>query len=404
LRNLAYRSLSYIISLFFVFKGLFVDIFVGIFVLGKLLYLNTALTKGRHDQIMLYQYPQFSTNSRLAVTGGATKLSYLYAFYSSSEVNFNILYLVSSSLPKGYLALIAYALLYRIPIILNQNGTAYSSWSGYCTTLFNLRIAIPALFSDYIIFQSIFCRQAFLSHLPCSSTLKLKPFSILYNPISIQGNKLAFPLCNEQSTYTLVVAGSHHDNIRIVRAIEVLSLLSIQDSGPLFKLLIAGRIFFDLVQFIDFYYPELKNSISIFGPYTSNDLGTIYSPNSILLHLKPYDPCPTVPLEAMSYGVPVIASKSGGLPELVGSDSGVLIDSGFSDLYAVPPLYIDTCFPEITEVYPAASDILSAIRKISTCYSLYSAGAYHNSKKFDSSLWLSQHHSIFHNLLSGQYS
>jgi glycosyltransferase involved in cell wall biosynthesis len=39
------------------------------------------------------------------------------------------------------------------------------------------------------------------------------------------------------------------------------------------------------------------------------------------------EPCPTVALEAMSRGVPLVASGVGGLPDLVG-DSGILVPAG----------------------------------------------------------------------------
>ena len=44
------------------------------------------------------------------------------------------------------------------------------------------------------------------------------------------------------------------------------------------------------------------------------------------------DPCPTVAMEAMAVGKPVIASRIGGLPEIVtDGETGILVEPGDSD-------------------------------------------------------------------------
>jgi glycosyltransferase involved in cell wall biosynthesis len=41
------------------------------------------------------------------------------------------------------------------------------------------------------------------------------------------------------------------------------------------------------------------------------------------------DPCPTVAIEAMACGVPIVGSRTGGLPDLVADgESGVLVPAG----------------------------------------------------------------------------
>ena len=49
----------------------------------------------------------------------------------------------------------------------------------------------------------------------------------------------------------------------------------------------------------------------------------IFQRAALLLHTKYNDPCPTVVLEALASGLPVVYSASGGVPELVGPDAGV---------------------------------------------------------------------------------
>ena len=57
----------------------------------------------------------------------------------------------------------------------------------------------------------------------------------------------------------------------------------------------------------------------------------------LLLHTKYNDPCPTVVLEAMASGLPVVYSASGGVPELVGEEAGVGIPAPFDWEHDHPP-------------------------------------------------------------------
>jgi glycosyltransferase involved in cell wall biosynthesis len=58
-------------------------------------------------------------------------------------------------------------------------------------------------------------------------------------------------------------------------------------------------------------------------------LAAEYKKCSVLVAPALYaDPCPTVILEAMDAGRPVIASKTGGHPDLVGEDSGITVEVG----------------------------------------------------------------------------
>ena len=79
--------------------------------------------------------------------------------------------------------------------------------------------------------------------------------------------------------------------------------------------------------------------------YRQEEAPAIYRSAHILLHSKYKDPCPTVPIEAMACGLPVLASNFSALPEVVAdSETGTLVapgdvnawTSGLADLLADP--------------------------------------------------------------------
>ncbi len=66
--------------------------------------------------------------------------------------------------------------------------------------------------------------------------------------------------------------------------------------------------------------------ISLMGELS--DPSTLYRDTDILVVTSEYEGTPNVVLEAMAHGIPVIAPAVGGVPELIGEDRGVLVQSG----------------------------------------------------------------------------
>ena len=138
-----------------------------------------------------------------------------------------------------------------------------------------------------------------------------------------------------------------------------------------YKLIIAGNVYHDIHSFIDNNVPSQVSNIIVKGSYSNNDLASIYSDPGILLHLKPFDPSPTVPLEAMSFGIPVICSGTGGMPELVPTalwrvlqpDSIDELSSRFANPYSRISL---------RDFYPQQSSLINAIYTVRSNYSSYS--------------------------------
>ena len=68
---------------------------------------------------------------------------------------------------------------------------------------------------------------------------------------------------------------------------------------------------------------NLSKYIQINNTYLQIDAPTIYQKHEVYINLKYLDPCPNAVIEALSCGLPVIYSNSGGTPELVGNNAGI---------------------------------------------------------------------------------
>ena len=104
-----------------------------------------------------------------------------------------------------------------------------------------------------------------------------------------------------------------------------------------------------------------------------------------MFHIKYKDPCPTVPIEAMSCGVPVIGSLSGGMQELISDEGGVLLK--------VPDVWDRMCYPSPDEMIIALCNIMSDLN------GWRQKARQRAVSHFSKDLWLEQHHLVFTDLL-----
>jgi glycosyltransferase involved in cell wall biosynthesis len=82
---------------------------------------------------------------------------------------------------------------------------------------------------------------------------------------------------------------------------------------------------------------DLDGRVEFLGPYTQAEAPAVMVLGDILLHTKVNDPCPGLVAEAMACGLPVVYSASGGVPELVGEDAGVGVETPLRWDAIVPP-------------------------------------------------------------------
>lgn len=322
----------------------------------------------------------FPIASGEVVHGGKVKLLHLSERFPERP-EFNILYLVSSACPPHALELVQWAKRQGAKFVWNQNGVAFPAWAGARAGEINSPMAALMLRADFIVYQSRFCLESagrFLGGAPC-------PADILFNPVD---PRVFTPATAPRPTdvWQLLTAGTHHQASRVLSSIETLRLL--REAGHNVRLKVAGEL----------RWPEatrqVRNAlekanvpdlVTLLPPFTQDEAVRLYQGAHILLHPKYHDPCPTVVIEAMACGVPVIGSRSGGMPEIVNDEGGRLLD--------VPLSWEVSTVPE-----PQA--MANAVEHIMREWPEQSRRARQRAERlFDSRRWLQRHAEIFDELL-----
>lgn len=72
-----------------------------------------------------------------------------------------------------------------------------------------------------------------------------------------------------------------------------------------------------LQELINSKYPEIKQDINLFGPAYGEEKNKLFMTADIFLYPSQHDAAPLVVLEALSYGMPVICSSQGALPDMI---------------------------------------------------------------------------------------
>lgn len=311
------------------------------------------------------------------IHGGAVKLLHLREAFASDEDCFNLLYLVSSAQPAFALDLVHLCKSRGIPFVWNQNGVGYPGWAGSEAERHNAPMRRLRAAADYIVYQSLFCRDCadrFLG--PCDV-----PGEVLFNPVDLHKfHPPEVPL--EAAPLRLLAMGTQNYAERVLAPIRCLKLL--RDAGIDGTLTIAGRLQWanaeaevrDIIDRLD-----LLPFVRLQPAFTQDEAVELYQAHHILLHPKYLDPCPTVVIEALASGLPVVGSGSGGLPEMVPDDCGVLIPA---------PVDWDAL------ITPAPEELAAAVQKIAPRLGLFSQSARrHAEAAYDNARWVARHEEIF---------
>lgn len=315
------------------------------------------------------------------IHGGRVKLVHLAEEFPANASDFNLLYLVSSAPPKFALDLVTWAKARGVKLVWNQNGVAYPGWYGKRSEELNAPMRALRQQADFIFYQSEFCRQCaerFLGPTTASA-------EIAFNCVDVAHFQAVSP--PDAGVCKLLAAGSHYESYRVMSVLETVAEL-VRRRFPV-ALHLAGRLDWpdaDAEVAAKIHQLALSEHVQRIAPYRQEEAPAIYQAAHILVHPKYKDPCPTVPIEAMACGVPVIGSASGGMPELVSPEAGVLIE--------VPESWERNHWPEPT----AMAD---AVERIMGRWPEFSAGARaHAVAQFSKEEWLAKHRRVFHALVA----
>ena len=313
--------------------------------------------------------------------GGRVKLIHLAQEYPEKKLLTNVVYFVSSAVPKYAEVLVLYLKGRGVKFVWNQNGVAYPAWDSDNYKITNSKLASLLHMADYVVYQSEFCRHSANRYLGEAKV----PSKVLYNPVDTERFS---PSNNPPSLdiWQLLITGTHLQSDRVLLILKILA--DLKNRGQDVKLIIAGRLAWpdgdketdDVIKQLN-----LASNVELLGAFTQDQAPGIYQAAHILFHIKYKDPCPTVPIEAMSCGVPVIGSLSGGMKELVSDEGGLLLD--------VPDVWDEMCYPAPEDMVDAVINIMGDLQ--SWRQKARQRAVSHFSKEY----WLEQHRQIFTEVL-----
>jgi glycosyltransferase involved in cell wall biosynthesis len=315
--------------------------------------------------------------------GGIVKFQRLEAFFPNDPPHFNVLYLGSSSYPRDLAKLIELAKRRDAAIVWNQDGVGYSGWHGPGWERVNTPMVAALQAADHVFFQSEFCRVGSDRYLgPPNGSAE-----ILYNAVDTTFFTPA--VSRPDRPLTLILGGSQYQRYRVETAIETLAEL--RRSGTEARLFVTGAITWsgDAVAGARWALGEaarlgVADAFELVGRYRQTDAPQVMRQGDILLHTKYNDPCPGVVIEAMSCGLPVVYSASGGVPELVGDRAGIGVPA---------PLDWEHDHP------PNPGELAEAVVGVAARLEEHSAAARVRAvERFDLTPWIARHSAVFETL------
>jgi glycosyltransferase involved in cell wall biosynthesis len=318
--------------------------------------------------------------------GGLVKLQPLQLRYPNAPRVFNLLYLVSSYLPADAGALLALARKRGAPLVWNQDGVGYPAWAGRDADAVNARLRPGYLAADHVFYQSEFCRvgaERWIGR-------REGPGEVLYNPVDTERFT---PSAKPPVGAVLLLAGNQYRRYRLTTALEVLARVAAERDDV--RLLVTGTLSWsaDSRANRDEALALAANlgvadRVELVGAYTQTQAPDIFRRAHVLLHTKVNDPCPGVVLEGMACGLPVAYAASGGVPELVGEEAGIGVDSVLDwERMMLPDS--DALARAALELFDNRAGAAAAARARAV-------------ERFDLRPWIARHAEVFEGLVTGR--
>ena len=317
--------------------------------------------------------------------GGIVKLQHMQTVFPNSSRCFNLLYMVSSMLLPDWAQLLWLANQKGARIVWNQNGVWYPGCYGPGWEKVNTPMKKVLHAADYVFYQSRFCKLSadlFLGE-------RHGRWEILYNAVDTNVFTPA-PSNPDPQHLVLLLGGSQNEYYRLETAFRTVATLARQRGDV--RLLVAGMLNWiadeaEATRIAEKLIHDLgiADRVEFLGPYTQEEAPAILQRAHLLLHTKYNDPCPGLVIEAMACGLPVVYSKSGGVPELVGDEAGI----------GVP---VELNWEKNIPVAPQA--LADAVLNIIEQRTKYAEAARQRAvDQFDLHPWLERHRKVFEELV-----
>ena len=306
------------------------------------------------------------------VAGGTAKFQRLAARFPSSPADFSLLYLGSTWLPRDLRPLLWLARRRGAPIVVNQSGVAYPGWAGAATEEINRPFRRALLAADHVLYQSEFCKRAADEFLGAPAGT----WEVLYNAVDVE--QFAPTDAPPEGPPVLLLGGDQTQAYRLELGLRTLAQL------PEARLIVTGRLVSDPQPLLR--ELGIADRVELAGRYAQRDAPDLFRRAHLLLHTKVLDPCPTLVLEAMACGLPVVYAASGGTVELVGDEAGIGVSHPESWEQDQPP---------------APDAFADAVRRVLADRGRFAAAARRRSENFDLGPWLERHAEVFEALLRG---